>query len=101
VEDILVQQPGEWTPLDVVRAIESLLMHTAHLLRRVRWFKLLCDSQLAWSSADDFEGSAHIIPKDAPLRCTKWHQNKWRNLLQLEFLGTPSPIVDPHTGLFG
>jgi DNA polymerase III subunit epsilon len=52
-QDDSAQQRGEWTPVDVVRAIESLLMHTAHMLRRVRWFKLLCDSQLTWSLAND------------------------------------------------
>jgi DNA polymerase-3 subunit epsilon len=41
-----------WTPEAVVRSIENMLLHSAHLIRRARWFCLLSESSLAWSSAD-------------------------------------------------
>lgn len=41
-----------WTPEEVVQAIEKMIRHSAHLIRRARWFCLLSESTLAWSSAD-------------------------------------------------
>jgi len=41
-----------WTPEAVVRSIEKMVRHSAHLIRRTRWFCLLSESSLAWSSAD-------------------------------------------------
>ena len=41
-----------WTPEEVVHAIEKMVRHSAHLIRRARWFCLLSESSLAWSSAD-------------------------------------------------
>ena len=41
-----------WTPEAVAHAIEKMVLHSAHLIRRARWFCLLSESSLAWSSAD-------------------------------------------------
>lgn len=41
-----------WTPEAVVRSIENMVLHSAHLIRRARWFCLLSESSLVWSSAD-------------------------------------------------
>jgi DNA polymerase-3 subunit epsilon len=41
-----------WTPEAVAHAIEKMVLHSAHLIRRARWFCLLSESALAWSSAD-------------------------------------------------
>jgi DNA polymerase-3 subunit epsilon len=41
-----------WTPEAVAHAIEKIVRHSAHLIRRARWFCLLSESSLAWSSAD-------------------------------------------------
>jgi DNA polymerase-3 subunit epsilon len=40
-----------WTPEAVAHAIEKMVRHSAHLIRRARWFCLLSESSLAWSSA--------------------------------------------------
>jgi DNA polymerase-3 subunit epsilon len=40
-----------WTPEAVARAIEAMLRHSAHLIRRARWFCLLSESTLTWASA--------------------------------------------------
>jgi len=41
-----------WTPEAVSHAIENMILQSAHLIRRVRWFCLLSESSLAWTSAD-------------------------------------------------
>ena len=41
-----------WTPEAVARAIEKIVLHSAHLIRRARWFCMLSESSLAWSAAD-------------------------------------------------
>jgi DNA polymerase-3 subunit epsilon len=41
-----------WTSEAVARSIEKMVLHSAHLIRRARWFCLLSESSLAWSSAD-------------------------------------------------
>jgi len=41
-----------WTPEAVARSIEKMVSQSAHLIRRARWFCLLSESSLAWSSAD-------------------------------------------------
>jgi DNA polymerase-3 subunit epsilon len=42
-----------WTPEAVAHSIEKMVLHSAHLIRRARWFCLLSESSLTWSSADD------------------------------------------------
>jgi len=41
-----------WTPEAVAGSIEKMVLHSAHLLRRARWFCLLSESSLAWTAAD-------------------------------------------------
>ena len=41
-----------WTPESVARSIEHMVLHSAHLIRRARWFYLLSESSLAWESAN-------------------------------------------------
>ena len=42
----------DWTPESVVGAIEGMIRHAAHLIRRARWFCLLSESTLAWTAPD-------------------------------------------------
>ena len=37
-----------WTPESVSKTIGHMIMHSAHLIRRARWFCLLSESTLAW-----------------------------------------------------
>jgi DNA polymerase-3 subunit epsilon len=39
----------EWTPDRVVAAMEYVIMHAAHLIRRGRWLCMLSDSVFAWA----------------------------------------------------
>jgi DNA polymerase-3 subunit epsilon len=39
-----------WTPEAVAGAIEAMIRRSAHLIRRARWFCLLSESSLAWTS---------------------------------------------------
>jgi DNA polymerase-3 subunit epsilon len=39
-----------WTPDDVVRLMEGMTRHAAHMIRRARWFLQLSESSLAWQS---------------------------------------------------
>jgi DNA polymerase-3 subunit epsilon len=41
-----------WTPQAVADTIERMVMHSAHLIRRARWFCLLSESTLAWAAVD-------------------------------------------------
>ncbi len=41
-----------WTPEAVAGSLERMVMHSAHLIRRARWFCLLSESSLAWTAAD-------------------------------------------------
>jgi hypothetical protein len=41
-----------WTPEAVAHTIENMIRHSAHLIRRARWFCLLSESSLAWTSAE-------------------------------------------------
>ncbi len=50
-----------WTPEMVVHAIENMMLHSAHLIRRARWFCLLSESSLAWTSADHPENSKKLV----------------------------------------
>jgi DNA polymerase-3 subunit epsilon len=40
-----------WTPEAVARSIDRMIMHSAHLIRRARWFCLLSESCLLWERA--------------------------------------------------
>jgi DNA polymerase-3 subunit epsilon len=40
-----------WTPESVAKSIGHMVMHSAHLIRRARWFCLLSESTLAWEKA--------------------------------------------------
>ena len=40
-----------WTPEAVAKSMGHWVLHSAHLIRRARWFCLLCESSLAWDAA--------------------------------------------------
>ena len=42
--------PYTWTPEDVANLIESVIRRAAHLIRRSRWFCMLSEASLAWTS---------------------------------------------------
>ena len=50
-----------WTPAAVARIIEKMVRHSAHLIRRARWFCLLSESSLAWSAADDRDNFKTLV----------------------------------------
>jgi DNA polymerase-3 subunit epsilon len=54
-DDELLQKDSNdtrvWTPGSVARSIEHMVLHSAHLIRRARWFCLLSESSLAWETA--------------------------------------------------
>jgi DNA polymerase-3 subunit epsilon len=50
-----------WTPEAVARSIEKMVLHSAHLIRRARWFCLLSESSLAWSSADHRDNFKRLV----------------------------------------
>ena len=39
-----------WTPESVQRSIEHIICHSAHMLRRARWFCILSESNLVWET---------------------------------------------------
>jgi DNA polymerase-3 subunit epsilon len=51
----------EWTPEAVATAVEDMLMHAAHMIRRARWFCLLSESALVWASADLPQGFKYLV----------------------------------------
>ena len=50
-----------WTPEAVARSIEKMVLHSAHLIRRARWFCLLSESSLSWSSADHQDNFKRLV----------------------------------------
>jgi DNA polymerase-3 subunit epsilon len=50
-----------WTPEAVARYIDHMVIHSAHLIRRARWFCLLSESSLAWESADPSKNLKTLI----------------------------------------
>ena len=44
------KQEHVWTPEDVASVIESVIRRAAHLIRRSRWFCILSEASLAWTS---------------------------------------------------
>jgi hypothetical protein len=50
-----------WTPEVVAGSIEKMVLHSAHLIRRARWFCLLSESSLAWSSADNRDNYKKLV----------------------------------------
>jgi DNA polymerase-3 subunit epsilon len=66
-------QERVWTPEAVSKSVGHMVMHSAHLIRRARWFCLLSDSSLIWETAGErgrlknlivLEGGA-VIRQDA------------------------------------
>ena len=60
VDDVVAQpeqteETPAWTPESVADAIEAMIRHSAHLIRRARWFCLLSESALVWTSAGKSE----------------------------------------------
>jgi len=50
-----------WTPVAVTRIIEKMVLHSAHLIRRARWFCLFSESSLAWTSADQPDSDKTLV----------------------------------------
>ena len=50
-----------WTPGAVARSIEKMVLHSAHLIRRARWFCLLSQSSLTWSSANQGDNVCRLV----------------------------------------
>jgi DNA polymerase-3 subunit epsilon len=86
-----------WTPEAVARSIEKMVLHSAHLIRRARWFCLLSESSLAWSSTGDrdnfkvlvvFENGSVLardnvktgIKAPIPPGCGKSFRNRQKNI---------------------
>ena len=69
-----------WTPDDVAGVIESILMQSAHLIRRARWFCLLSESALAWASADNPDRCKNLIVFERGLIRDRYDLNLAKNL---------------------
>jgi len=50
-----------WTPEAVARSIDHRVRHSAHLIRRARWFCLLSESSLAWQTAEPTSELSNLI----------------------------------------
>jgi len=53
-DDEVPDEPGDgrvWTPEAVAKSLGYMVLHSAHLIRRARWFCLLSESSLAWETA--------------------------------------------------
>ena len=55
------EQEYAWTPESVAGSIVRLVMHSAHLIRRARWFCLLSESTLAWETAEQANQLINLI----------------------------------------
>jgi DNA polymerase-3 subunit epsilon len=94
-----------WTPEAVARSIEKMVRHSAHLIRRARWFCLLSESSLTWSAADHRDNykmlvvleNGSVLERDnvktgkkipPPPGCTKsfWTRQKNINLITYDRL---------------
>lgn len=50
-----------WTPEAVAHTIENMICRSAHLIRRARWFCLLSESSLAWTSAEQRDNLKTLV----------------------------------------
>ena len=50
-----------WTPEAVAGTIKRMVRHSAHLIRRARWFCLLSESSLAWTPAAESENNKRLV----------------------------------------
>ena len=50
-----------WTPEIVASAKEGIIMHSAHLIRRARWYCLLSESSLAWAAEENPQQLKHLV----------------------------------------
>jgi DNA polymerase-3 subunit epsilon len=55
------QEPKAGSPEAVACAVESLCMHSAHLIRRARWLCLLSESTLAWDARSCHGRSKNVL----------------------------------------
>ena len=60
-----------WTPENVVRSMEAMIRHGAHMIRRARWLCRLSESSLAWQSPNGDENMVIVFEKGDPIFCTK------------------------------
>ncbi|WP_054032081.1 hypothetical protein [Desulfatitalea tepidiphila] len=52
---------GAWTPETVAATLAGIIVHSAHLIRRGRWFGLLSESSLAWGSGEEPDQLKHLV----------------------------------------
>lgn len=50
-----------WTPEAVARAMEAVIRHSAHRIRRARWFCLVSESTLTWAAAGRKTAREHRV----------------------------------------
>ena len=50
-----------WTPEAVAGTIERMIRHSAHLIRRARWFCLLSESSLSWTPAAESGKNQRLV----------------------------------------
>ncbi|NNK85400.1 MAG: GIY-YIG nuclease family protein [Desulfobacterales bacterium] len=54
-------QEHVWTPEAVAHSLENMVLHSSHLIRRARWFCLLSQSSLTWSSANQGDNVCRLV----------------------------------------
>jgi DNA polymerase-3 subunit epsilon len=64
---------SEWSPEAVNRAIEKMISHAAHMLRRARWFDLLSNANLAWHPHDAGEALRLVAIRRGRLSQCSFH----------------------------
>jgi DNA polymerase III subunit epsilon len=52
---------GDWSPEKITATIEGMIMHSAHLIRRGRWYCLLSESSLAWAADKNPQQLEHLV----------------------------------------
>ncbi|MBT8357678.1 MAG: hypothetical protein HKO79_12725, partial [Desulfobacterales bacterium] len=50
-----------WTPEAVAHSLENMVLHSSYLIRRARWFCLLSQSSLTWSSANQGDNVYRLV----------------------------------------
>ncbi len=58
-----VEEPA-WTPEAVANSMANMVLHSAHLIRRARWFCLLSESSLTWETCERPGQMKHMIMLD-------------------------------------
>jgi DNA polymerase-3 subunit epsilon len=60
-EPVAEEPPADWSPEAVAALLEQAVDSSARLIRRGRWFRLLCESTLGWSLRTKTDSSRRVL----------------------------------------